>query len=199
MLGLAEALKEIARLGFDGLELPLKCILHLAKDRQVISSKYYLMILMLAYSRWIQDPVGPAQAAGDHDGCILGPLPRLDRPPASQRRATRPPWWRTTSRCSRWWPPRRSTPPSSTVTRSGKVHTEIKSQNLTDRSQNDVQDYFTAEMAEEFFRRALAWQEGNCFNVYHETQRKRLLHSLWVARSFMLKVSQMKVSDPASS
>ena len=29
-----------------------------------------------------------------------------------------------------------------------KVHTKIKSRNLTDRSQYDVQDYFTAEMAE---------------------------------------------------
>ena len=29
VLGLEEALKEIARLGYDGVELPLKCILHL--------------------------------------------------------------------------------------------------------------------------------------------------------------------------
>ena len=63
-------------------------------------------------------------------------------------------------------------------------------------SQYDVQDYFTTEMAEEFFRRALAWQEENGYNVYHETHRKRFLHSPWVARSFMPKFPQMKVSDP---
>ena len=35
VLGLEEALKEIARLGYDGVELPLKCILHLGKERFV--------------------------------------------------------------------------------------------------------------------------------------------------------------------
>ena len=49
-------------------------------------------------------------------------------------------------------------------------------------------------MAEEFFRRALAWQEENGYNVYHETHRKRFLHSPWVARSFMPKFPEMKVS-----
>lgn len=53
-------------------------------------------------------------------------------------------------------------------------------------------------MAEEFFRRALAWQEENGYNVYHETHRKRFLHSPWVARSFMPKFPQMKVSDTRS-
>ena len=50
-------------------------------------------------------------------------------------------------------------------------------------------------MAEEFFSRALAWQEENGYNVYHETHRKRFLHSPWVARSFMPKFPQMKVGD----
>ena len=31
--GLEEAMAEIARLGYDGVEVPLKCILHLGKDR----------------------------------------------------------------------------------------------------------------------------------------------------------------------
>lgn len=57
-----------------------------------------------------------------------------------------------------------------------------------------IQDYFTPEMAEEFFRRALAWQEEHGYNVYHETHRKRFLHSPWVARSFMPKFPEMKVS-----
>ena len=33
VLGLEQAMAEIARLGYDGVELPLKCILHLGKDR----------------------------------------------------------------------------------------------------------------------------------------------------------------------
>ena len=40
-------------------------------------------------------------------------------------------------------------------------------------------------MAEEFFTRALAWQQEKGYNVYHETHRKRFLHSPWVARRFM--------------
>ena len=31
--GLEEAIAEIARIGYDGVEVPLKCILHLGKDR----------------------------------------------------------------------------------------------------------------------------------------------------------------------
>ena len=40
-------------------------------------------------------------------------------------------------------------------------------------------------MAEEFFTRALAWQQEKGYTVYHETHRKRFLHSPWVARRFM--------------
>ena len=32
---LEDALAEVARLGYDGVELPLKCILHLGKERSV--------------------------------------------------------------------------------------------------------------------------------------------------------------------
>ena len=40
-------------------------------------------------------------------------------------------------------------------------------------------------MAEEFFTRALAWQQEKGYTVYHETHRKRFLHSPWVAGRFM--------------
>ena len=33
VLDLEEALKEISRLGYDGVEIPLKCILFLGRDR----------------------------------------------------------------------------------------------------------------------------------------------------------------------
>ena len=56
-----------------------------------------------------------------------------------------------------------------------------------------LKDYFTAEMAEQFFNEVLAWQKANNYNVYHETHRKRFLHSPWVARSFVEKYPNMKV------
>ena len=57
-----------------------------------------------------------------------------------------------------------------------------------------LKDYFTAEMAEQFFTDVLAWQKENNYNVYHETHRKRFLHSPWVARSFVEKYPDMKVT-----
>ena len=67
-----------------------------------------------------------------------------------------------------------------------------------------LKDYFTPEMAEQFFTEVLAWQEEEKYNVYHETHRKRFLHSPWVARSFVEKYPEMKVrqtsdSEPLSS
>ena len=58
-----------------------------------------------------------------------------------------------------------------------------------------LKDYFTAEMAEQFFTDVLAWQRENNYNVYHETHRKRFLHSPWVARSFVEKYPNMKVDN----
>ena len=58
-----------------------------------------------------------------------------------------------------------------------------------------LKDYFTAEMAEQFFTDVLAWQKENNYNVYHETHRKRFLHSPWVARSFVEKYPNMKVDS----
>ena len=67
-----------------------------------------------------------------------------------------------------------------------------------------LKDYFTPEMAEQFFTEVLAWQQEEKYNVYHETHRKRFLHSPWVARSFVEKYPEMKVrqtsdSEPLSS
>ena len=56
-----------------------------------------------------------------------------------------------------------------------------------------LKDYFTPEMAEQFFTEVLAWQQDEKYNVYHETHRKRFLHSPWVARSFVEKYPDMKV------
>ena len=61
-----------------------------------------------------------------------------------------------------------------------------------------LKDYFTAEMAEQFFTEVLAWQRENNYNVYHETHRKRFLHSPWVARSFLEKYPDMKVETMIS-
>ena len=57
-----------------------------------------------------------------------------------------------------------------------------------------MKDYFTEEMAEEFFNQALPWQDENKYNVMHETHRKRFLHSPWVTRGFVKKFPNLKVT-----
>lgn len=56
-----------------------------------------------------------------------------------------------------------------------------------------MKDYFTEEMASEFFTEALEWQEKNNFRVLHEGHRKRYLHSPWVARDFCPKHPKLKM------
>merc|ERR1712013_651040 len=52
---------------------------------------------------------------------------------------------------------------------------------------HSLKDNFTDEMATEFFKEALAWQEEKGYKVFHETHRKRFLHSPWVGRDFVPK------------
>ena len=64
--GLEEALAEIARLGYDGVELPLKCILHLGKDRSGLELPCWWSCNITISQ--IQVPSVPAPAEGDSDG-----------------------------------------------------------------------------------------------------------------------------------
>lgn len=52
---------------------------------------------------------------------------------------------------------------------------------------HSISDFFRAEEAADFFDAALSWQEEQGLPpVYHETHRKRWLHSPWVCRDFVL-------------
>ena len=72
---------------------------------------------------------------------------------------------------------------------------------------HSCKDYFTEDMATEFFQKALAWQNEKGYKVtkkkdervnstttslfrqvLHETHRKRFLHSPWLSRSFVPKL-----------
>ena len=56
-----------------------------------------------------------------------------------------------------------------------------------------LKDFFTHDMAAEFFTEALRWEEENNYIVCHETHRRRFLHSPWVARDFLPQFPQMKI------
>ena len=58
---------------------------------------------------------------------------------------------------------------------------------------HSLKDYFTPEMARDFFSQALKWQSEMGFKVLHETHRKRFLHSPWVTRSFAPQFDDLKM------
>ena len=68
VLGLEEAMAEIARLGYDGVELPLKCILHLGKDRSGLALQIYCKQLSVLTTRQVQVASVQTPAEGDSDG-----------------------------------------------------------------------------------------------------------------------------------
>ena len=123
----------------------------------------------------------------------MGPT-RASLPPPSPGRLTRTSWWRTISGSSksRWVAWLTSLSLSLTLYFLQVVAAQEFSPTLVNC--HALKDYFTAEMAEQFFTDVLAWQKENNYNVYHETHRKRFLHSPWVARSFVEKYPDMKVT-----
>lgn len=58
---------------------------------------------------------------------------------------------------------------------------------------HSINDYFSWDEAHAFFDEALAFQEAEGLEVYHETHRKRWLHSPWVTRQFIQTYPQMKL------
>lgn len=50
---------------------------------------------------------------------------------------------------------------------------------------HSCKDYFTFQMAQDFFSQALAWTNAHGFKVHHETHRKRALYSPWVSRDLV--------------
>ena len=58
---------------------------------------------------------------------------------------------------------------------------------------HSLKDYFTPEMAGQFFTEALRWQAETGYRVLHETHRKRFLHSAWTARSFVPQFDDLKM------
>jgi hypothetical protein len=55
-------------------------------------------------------------------------------------------------------------------------------------------DFFTEPMADEFFKSALAFEKKNNFHVAHETARGRYLGNPWVARDFLPRHPELKLS-----
>ncbi|MFT5111726.1 MAG: sugar phosphate isomerase/epimerase [Parasphingorhabdus sp.] len=57
---------------------------------------------------------------------------------------------------------------------------------------HDLRDNFPWAMAADYFRDALAWENETNYVVAHETHRKRFLHSPWAIRDFLLKYPDIR-------
>ena len=167
VLDLEDALKEIARLGYDGVEIPLKCILFLGKEKfKSLLAKYNLKVITMIFT---DGPVAPGE------GIVFGgPFPGFTAP-------SQP------GECDQ----------EKLVETHLKVFKEQveAAQEFSPVLVNThtLKDYFTQEMAEKFFTEALAWQETNNYRVLHESHRKRFLHSPWVTREFVKKFPTIKM------
>jgi len=166
-LDIDEAFAEISRLGYDGVEVPFKFILFCGIERfKDLLKKNNLKVIPMVFT---EGPVAPGE------GIVFG------------------------------GPYQGFTKPSSPGETDKKllVETHIKvfkeqveaAQVLSPTLINchALKDYFTEEMATQFFTEVLAWQEQNNYRVLHETHRKRFLHSPWVARSFVPKFPELKM------
>jgi len=162
------AIAEVARLGYDGLECPLKFILHFGKEKfKSLMKKYNLDVIVMIFTDGPVVPGSPVPVFG-------GPYPGFSEPsnPGENDK-------------------------DLLVRRHLQIFKEQVecAQEFNPKFVNchSLKDYFTFEMAESFFTQALAWQKETGFKVRHETHRKRFLHSPWVARSFVPKFPELKM------
>jgi len=161
-----EALKEISRLGYDGIEVPLKFTLLVGEQKFLeLLQMYKLKVIFQVFT---DGPVVPGS------GIVFGgPYPGFTQP---------------------------SNPGESDKKLLVQTHLQVFKEQVeaaqkftpTLVNSHSLKDYFTEEMADEFFAEALAWQKEKGYRVLHETHRKRFLHSPWVARSFIPKLPELK-------
>merc|ERR1719244_855427 len=143
MLKTEEALTEISRLGYDGVEVPLKFALLYGLQRfKTELKKNNLKVIIQIFS---DGPVVPGAA-----GVFGGPFPGFTAPSA----------------------PGESNKENLVDTHFKVFQEQVEAaQELepTLVNSHSLKDYFTSEMAEDFFTRALDWQEKMGYRVLHET------------------------------
>jgi len=166
-LEVEDALSEIARLGYDGIEVPLKYALYVGKDRfKELLKKNKLNVIIMVFT---DGPVAPGE------GLVFGgPYPGFSST---------------------------SLPGETNKDDIVATHLQVFKEQVeaaqdfhpTLVNSHSMKDYFTEEMAVQFFTQALAWQDAQGYRVLHETHRKRFLHSPWVARGLVPRFPDLKL------
>jgi len=169
---LDDACAALSKLGYDGIELPFKCSLFLGKEHfKATLKKYNLKCTIMIFTDGVVVP-GSGILWG-------GPYPGFTEPSAMGE---------------------------SDKAKLVKNHIQVFKEQV-EAAQfyeptlivcHSLKDYFAPKMAEEFFTEALRWEKEKGYTVCHETHRKRFLHSPWVARDFMPKFPEMKMTADLS-
>ncbi|TRY63993.1 hypothetical protein TCAL_02079 [Tigriopus californicus] len=162
---LETALPALKSLGYDGVEAPLKFILYFGKDKfKDLLRQHELKVIIMVFT---DGPNAPGE------GILFGgPYEGFTRP--SQ--------------------PGDTNKEDLIETHFKVFHEQVQmAQEFqpTLINSHSLKDYFTEEMAEQFFSKALAWQIEMGYTVHHETHRKRFLHSPWLSRQFVPKHSNL--------
>jgi sugar phosphate isomerase/epimerase len=169
---LDEACAEVSKLGYNGIEIPYKCTLHYGKDNfKNTLKKYGLKCTIMVFTDGVVCP-----GAGVLWG---GPYPGYTAP---------------------------TEPGATDKDAIIKQHIAVFKEQVEGAQEynpvrvvcHPLKDYHTVKMAEQFFTEALRWEKEKGYIVCHETHRKRFMYSPWVARDFVPKFPDMKMTADLS-
>jgi len=159
------AIPALADLGYDGIEIPLKGILQYGKEKfkKILAANNLKVIIMVM----TDGPVAPGA------GLVFGgPYPGFSAPIGPGE-----------------------TDKAKIVAQHIKVFQEQveAAQEFQPYLVNShsCKDYFTTEMALEYFNTVVQWCKDKKYTVHHETHRKRALYSPWVSRDLVPKIKDL--------
>jgi len=162
-------LPELAELGYDGVEIPLKAILFYGKEKfKSLLKQTGLKVIVMAMT---DGPVCPGTG-------ILwgGPYPGFSAP------AT----------------PGQSDKGAIVAAHLATFKEQVTAAQEfkpTFVNSHSCKDYLTQDMAREFFTEAVRWAKENNYEVHHESHRKRFLHSPWLTRDFLMGSKGSELDD----
>lgn len=162
-----QAIPEIARLGYDGIEICMKMILHIGKARfSSLLKQHGLKCTIMVFTDG-----GAVPGTGPFWG---GPYEGFTAPSA----------------------PGESDRDLLVRTHLAVFKEQVEAAQEFSPTlvvSHSLKDSFTTTMAEAFFTEALRWEAEKGYVVCHETHRLRFLYSPWVARDFLPKFPTMKL------
>lgn len=162
-----QAIPEIAKLGYDGIEIPFKLILHLGKDEfKGLMKQHGLKCTIMVFTDNVVVPGAGVLWGGPYEGFTAPSV--AGEPDRDSLVRTHLQVWKEQVEAAQEFNP-----------------TLVVS--------HSMKDCFTYQMAEQFFTEAVRWEEEKGYVVCHETHRKRFLHSPWYARDIVPKFPKLKL------